>query len=380
MAPYTLLRLLRRPWQTVCAAILSGIFCFFLCFLSGYLEDQRRALHSVEDSYDILCVASDLAGTTTSSLRIGSVVTDSVRNPVYGMTDYIRNLSLTKEFSIQCDALGLEHGLLIGVTDAGCAPVLDPGLGGQIQYLDSYGRDLFADDQPVCLLSQAQYEMLGTNQFHAEIVDPCSDGSAFSVTLVVVGIYGGDDPTVYVPWPCAESWMAGMSAGVTCDSMRFYLKDNRAIQAFSALASKKFAAVDFNHESSLYDCALTIYDGPYRSAVAGITQNIRRMEILIPALLVLSLGVGFLAAFLNTKNERRTYALMRTQGVAGRQLFGSVLTEQLLPALAGTLTAIALRWQPLPAVGYLLCYTLGCGTAVLRVIRVRPLEILREQE
>ena len=126
--------------------------------------------------------------------------------------------------------------------------------------------------------------------------------------------------------------------------------------------------------------ALKIYDEQYRATVAALEQNIQRTALLVPLILLVSLGVGFLVSVLATRSERRTYALMRTLGMTRGRLFGSILREQLLlPAIAAVLCAVA-AGKPLSALSYLISHTIGCCIAVIRSVRVPPTAILREQE
>ena len=114
--------------------------------------------------------------------------------------------------------------------------------------------------------------------------------------------------------------------------------------------------------------------------MAALEQNIQRTALLVPLILLVSLGVGFLVSVLPTRSERRTYALMRTLGMTRGRLFGSILREQLLlPTTAAVFCAIA-AGKPLSALSYLIFHTIGCCIAVVRSVRVPPTAILREQE
>ena len=58
MNPYTLKRLLRRPWLSLLSIILTAAMCFLLCFLTDYLENQQQELETTRLSFEISCVVT----------------------------------------------------------------------------------------------------------------------------------------------------------------------------------------------------------------------------------------------------------------------------------------------------------------------------------
>ena len=126
--------------------------------------------------------------------------------------------------------------------------------------------------------------------------------------------------------------------------------------------------------------ALTIQDEQYRSTVATLEQNIQRVGYFIPVIMLLGLGVGFLASFLSTRNENKTYALMRTLGMNSKKLFWSILREQMVLAVVAAAIALAISGAWIAIAVYLVCYIIGCVTCVTKTIKVTPTAILREQE
>lgn len=155
----------------------------------------------------------------------------------------------------------------------------------------------------------------------------------------------------------------------------------RNLQALSEVAGRRFRTVDITAGSAGYpNIALTIHDEQYRATVAALEQNIRRTEYLLPLPLLLGLGIGFLVRFLSTRSGMCSYALMRPICLTRVRLFFSILAEQAaLPALAAAAVAVA-TGRFAPAGIDMVCYLIGCCAAVLRAIRVQPLEVLREQE
>ena len=387
MDPYVWKRLWRRPWLTLCGVVLSAVLCFLLCFLSGYQQAQQEKLKETQESFQVLCVLSNRRGTQTHGLRMGSVVYYIATSPEMGLLPYIHDLRMTKELEASCAQLGIAEGMLLGVTNERCADALDAAMGGGIVEME---EGFFESDELICLVSQEKYAMLGAEKTVTLFVkDPRYNpeygdwpgGGAGAVPMRVAGCYAGRGDEVFMPFRAA--WDLGYTlSGSSCvDSLAFVAADNLALDALKEAAMQHFGQVDpLADDNADPRIALTVHDEQYRAAVAVLEQNIRRTGYLLPLVVLLGLGVGFLVSFLATRGESRTYALMRTLGMTKRKLFFSVLREQVLLALPAVPLALALTGRFLPAAGYLLCHVMGCCAAVVRAVRIGPTAILREQE
>lgn len=408
MDPYFIKRLWRRPWLSLCSLILTGVLCFLLCYLSGYQAEQRQKLEETKESFDILCVVTNRRGTQSVSLRMGSSAHYFLTDPEGDMAPLIRDLRATKEFYVSSIALSLNDQPMIGVTNERCTEDLDPALGGSVTL---FVPEFYDTDGRFCLVSQELYEALveerkmqaeleGTEfdeaalreeVFSIHVTDPVLSeafltyaedglGKGF-VELTLAGYYAGSGESIYIPFQTSQDIAVEISNRLSTDSLAFLAVDNENLDAITRTASGVFGAVDplaDEHSSPRY--ALTIHDEQYRATVAALEQNIERTAYLLPIVMLLGLGVGFLISFLATRGERRTYALMRTLGMTRGKLFGSILREQLTLSVLAVAAVALLTGNPGPAAIYLGCYTVGCTAAVVRSVQVPPTAILREQE
>lgn len=396
MGPFTFTRIRRRPLFVLLAVLLSAVFLFLLRYLDGYREEQEVERVRIQDGFDVNCVVSNIQGSKTSGLRMQESYIDYVNDPQFesGLYEFVRNVRLTKEF--WGVLAGWEDRIdLLGVNAAACAEALAPEQGGQVWYEDWYKEDFFVDPDPVCLISSQMAQGLirddtGRLRIQLAVKDPyfSSTGSK-EIALEVAGIYAGEDQAIYLPWNFSMSLAREMSGITSCDSMRFYVKDNRKLPELAAAAERGFAPVDPNNTDTTYRYALTIHDEMYRAALSAVEQNIQRSSWMQPMLLVLSLGVGFLVSFLSGRSERRSYALMRTLGVSGRGVYGAVFAEQLLLGICGMamgagayrLSGLSIGNTPFLTAGvYFFCYILGCAGAVYRVTKAIPLQLLANVE
>lgn len=389
MDPFLLKRLWRRPWLSLCGLILSAVLCILVGYLSGYRQDQEARLQEVKEKFDILCVITNLQGTSSSDLKMEAKVPEFVLDTENGIGYYVRDVRLTKRFEYDAPTVTFKYyGLgtnLIGVNNPSCAQVLDPASGGYVTYLT---EDFYESDEYICIVSEMTYEQLDASVLPLRVTDPVSfltwhspDFSQRLLEFQIVGYYTGGGAEIYIPYYAAQRLSVEISGKGGCDSISFLAADNEGLDELTEAASVMFNSVNplvGNTASS--SLALTIHDEQYRATVAALEQNITRTGYLLPVVLVLGLGVGFLISFLYTRNERKTYALMRTLGMTRGRLFSSILREQLILVAVAVLAALAVTREILPAAIYFTCYAVGCAACIIRAIRVPPTAILREQE
>lgn len=309
MDPYFLKRLWRRPWLSVCSLTLSGVLCFLMCFLAGYRQEQARQLEQAQDSFEVLCVVSNLRGNQTSSLRLWSWAESFVTSDEYPLHSYVKDLRMTKEFEVSCPELMLSDAMAVGVTNARCVPRLDPALGGGTKEI---GDDFYTSRERICLVSESVYAELGEEKtVELSLRDPSVNEflepelGFGTYTFQIVGCYNGLGVDVYLPFGTARDIALEISGRTTVDSIAFLAADNRKLAELSEAASGKFKAVDPLAADSLNtSAALTIHDEQYRATVAALEQNLERSACLLPMLLLLSLAMGFLISLLSTRGGK----------------------------------------------------------------------------
>lgn len=388
MDPYLLKRLWRRPWLSLCSVILSIVLCVLIGYLSDYRQEQWDRLEEAEKSYDILCVVTDQKGTKSTSLRMDANILDYILDDGTALAPYMRDLRITKEFKYSAPDYGVapmngtDFTPLIGVTNERCADILNPALGVDVSY---FVDDFYERTDYVCLVSEGLYLELQEKVVLLNITDPIIDpkeepelGKA-AVKFQVVGYYAGRGSDIYIPFGAAMNLAQEVSLRTSCDSIAFLAADNLNLAAISQAAMEKFGVVD-PLSTNPEGLALTIQDEQYRATVATLEQNIQRVSYLVPVILLLGLGVGFLASFLSTRNEKKTYALMRTLGMNSKKLFWSILREQMVLAVVASVIALVISGARMAITVYLVCYIIGCVACVTKTIKVSPTAILREQE
>ena len=352
MDPYLFKRLLRRPWISLCTVFISLVLCVLISYIFSYRDEQKIGLEEAVQSYDVLCVVTDAKGTKSSGLRMDESYMDFVMDPESSLAPYISDLRITKEFKFSDPGYGIstlgsvDYTPLTGVISERCSDTLNPEFGAEITYLE---EDFYERTDYICILSEELYYELGEEKtIRLNVTDPVVDQNREpgvgkgTIEFKAVGYYPGRGSSIFMPFGAALKLSEEISGRVSCDSISFIASDNRKLDMISSAASEKFGAADPLAHASDESFALIIFDEQYRSSVAAMEQNIRRTDILIPLLFLLGAGTGFLASFLSTRNENRTYALMRTLGMTfsfrfcGNKLFRQLfrhLRHRFLPGL-----------------------------------------------
>ncbi len=391
MDPYLFQRLWRRPWLSVCSLILSAVLCFLMGFLTDYRADQQQRLEDTKTQYDILCVVTDRRGTRTNTLKMNEETLNFVLDESpEGFRQYTRDLRISKEFEYTCPVLGLTNVLdltVYGVNNERCADVLNPEMDASVTYLVD---NFYDQDEYLCLVSEEIYNQmveLERDTLKLFVEDPFISerirewvGTGV-IEATVAGYYSGTGNAIYLSFPAAMRLCDEITGQRSCDAISFYAADNERLEEISGAAKAYFGSVNPNApDNAIPHVGLTIHDEQYRATIAALEQNIARTGYLLPIVTALGLGVGFLISFLYTRNERRTYALMRTMGMTRGRLFGSILREQLVLVSVAVLIAFALTREGGSTAVYFVSYTIGCCMCIIRAIRVPPTAILRDQE
>lgn len=241
MDPYLIKRLWRRPWLSLCSLVLSGVLCFLMCFLTGYRQEQEDKLREAQNSFEILCVVSNVRGNQTTSLRLWSWAEHFVTSDEYELHKYVKDLRLTKEYEATSLELGITDALAVGVTNPRCCEQLDPALGGGTAYIDD---SFYTSEEMICLVSEEVYDRLGEHKtVILSLQDPAvnehveKDRGFGRFEFQVVGCYKGKSVNIYLPFPTAQNIGIEISGQTYVDSIAFLAADNTKLEELSKAAS-----------------------------------------------------------------------------------------------------------------------------------------------
>ena len=374
---YLLKHLGRKPWNTVATVFFCAVLCFLICFLSSYAARQEKELLNVQENMDIKCVITNARGNQTTELGIRAKYIDFVMNESSPFHQYVGEVETSKTFYVEND----KNYPYIGVSSEIVSDDLDPAMGGAyVAEIDFMNSSDF-----VCLVSMGEYEALKDKTLTVDIYDPRAKNEDNTVrhkvySFRVVGYYAGEGSVVYIPIRTAitMSSQIAMNGYYKFEEMSFTVKDNTRLKEMKETAKEVFIEAKPDNDRNAVDFALVFYDSNYLTTVANLKQSIGSVNFMLPFIMMLGLGLGFIISFLSTKGESRRYALMRAVGKTRVGLFFSVMCEQsIIPLFVAALCSVVF-FAPLAALEFFLFYEIGCVVAVIKVVSVRPMTILRE--
>lgn len=254
----------------------------------------------------------------------------------------------------------------------------------EIQWMDGCGTECLTGTEAVCLLPAYLGHLPGDNIPVVLQPQHIQKESNHLVAMVqVVGVYpdslsSGADlilPISYYEQLCMEkNWQ------LYIHNMDFIVADNRTL-----LDCKK-ALLELGLGAPDSPVRVSIDDRVFEGTVAPVRSNLQLLESLYRFFFVAVIGIGFFLCFLQAKNRKPEYAIMRLLGEDTTQVIIKALSEQFVLCLLGigfsaSLLLLAGQSANVAICGIILvCYILGATVAVLLTVRVNVMEIMRDKE
>lgn len=379
--------LLRRGGACLALVLLISVGACGMLLLSGLLQAQEDALNQTYEETEIRCVVSNLRGTKTDGLSIPASYLDlCTKGDRHDFYQWVERVCAKRTLSCTLDGLGEELSLS-GITFPEAAPTLLAENGGVIRYQNGYTEDIFQSDEPLCIVPYAFWLAM-------QAEDGDWDGeltitfAGQTVTVRIAGVYESDlVGAAYCPYAFLNSILQD-SAASTAESLSFYVKDTRTLDAFKREALKYFSEPLLTAEEKPMYFALTVQDGLFQQTAAQIEDNLFLLRLLLPALYAISVGIGFLASFLFARGRTRDFAVMRSLGVTRLGVTRLVFMEQLVigafGCIAGTVAGVLLwggasgtLWS---GALFTSCYLAGALAAVIWITKVSVMALLQQME
>ena len=395
----------KRIWRSPlpCAALAAVSFAFILMLqeLGGMLAQKRASLDALYRELPVNCTVSDATGTQTDGLFCGGVYLSACTDAEhYPLARLVKDVCFRRAIRYTCpaeEAAGEEiseetaqQSKLNGITRIAAAPLLAPEHGVEITWLPGYDETVFESELAVCLIPEdmAQYVEEGELSLVLSVEEYGKLICTLPASFIVAGTYTGASRLIYCPWAAMSALLGAEDCYVYADSISFTATDNYRLDELRRAASVYFAVgAHFSSNVNKQQFALTVHDSILKASAATIRGDIRLLETLIPLLLVLSAGIGFAASFLFMRSRRAEFAVMRSLGTSGAQVFLMAFAEQLSLTLLGMLPGFLAYglWRGAPrnvgtACIYLACHMAGMAAATLLIMRTNVMEALGAKE
>ena len=380
----TLAALWRRRTASLLLALAAALSAAASCLLQGLTARQEAAIEEMIDNTAIQCIVTNAQGTGTGNLQMVHGFVDMLtgRRHEQGcwLDQYVKNVRAKASAKLESPQ-GMELRRILSFDSD---PALSAGEGASIQMEEGWTEEALRSDSRVCLIPEGMET--GTNEAGQETVYVSME-DGIGVELQVAGrVSGGPGNVIWCPFYMPRQ--DGISELIWVETCSFDIGDNRRLEECRAAIYEIFVEPKPANISDIYTQGVLVQDEAYRNTLAEFQSNLSMLRLLLPVLIVLCGGIGFLAGYLTARGRMREFAVMRCLGVKRRQIFSQVLGEHLLltgiGALAGML-ALPLAEEIsgdllLRTVLLLAAYLAGSAAAVGGITRVNVMKLLREEE
>ena len=186
--------------------------------------------------------------------------------------------------------------------------------------------------------------------------------------------------------PTDQQMMDALLDSKYVSALTFKLSDPRVlVDVKDSLEELGFSSPKMDNHIRL---CIVIEDSQFNETLSSINQRSKYLEILYPVLIVLVCILGLVTGFLAVNSRREDIALMRGMGTQQRRRFPTIVGEQILLLIFGSLPAV-LAWyvrggasqiSKIEVYAFFICYALSVAMATLLQNTKSALSILSERE
>ncbi len=368
----------RKRWTALllCIALLEACAAMVLCMLT---ERQEAALDKTVNETVISCVVTRTNGTRQDDLHMLSSSVDLLlgrrHDEGYYQDEYIKNVRAVAKVNL----FSPSDFTMFCIMSPDSAPAFTEVEGGKMTLFEGWDESVFMSDQEVCVIPVGY---------------PCEEDyleirtADFTKRLKIIGTHTGPGNGFYCPFYTMRV-NDGITTTLFVDSCSFEIRETRLLEEARKSLYEVFVKPDINNAPSAMTFGLRIEDGIFQRTMAEIRGNIRTLQILLPALLLIGGAVGFFAAYLSTQSRLREYAVMRCLGMTRGKIFMAAFEEHLVLALAGAALGIILGIvinstltlrMLLYCIGGIAAFLIGTALSVSRVTRINVMKLMKTEE
>ncbi|MCL2221485.1 MAG: ABC transporter permease [Oscillospiraceae bacterium] len=389
MFRYALKRQLREGIKILAVPLVAFTLVVLINALGGIREWLEYEYEYTMDNFVVVAQLSDLWGDVTDELAVAQDYISIFTDPDMPVSLYrfTNELMLRRSFEVKSliGDIGVE---LIGVTGLAADAVLASET-SDVNFFYGYDESLMQGNELTAIVSDDLLEMVDGGRVSINIMVnlPGEEAKAREEEVTVIGTVSSDtgDSLVYLPfWTVSALAEDIAEAPLLSELLSITLAENRELSAFKDVASLIFPRVMPVFDTRPF--AMTIYDSEFFETLEPLRQNLILVDVAIPFVYIIAVGVGFLTSVLLTRQRKAEFAVMRSVGMRRGSIFTVALGEQFLLCIIGSalgLAAIAVFWGYLnferPLI-FLACYMLGAIFSAARAARTNVLLLLRERE
>ena len=371
-------RLRRNVGQLLLLVSMIIAVTVLLFGLHQYRAEMEARLDQVYDEFEIRCTVTEAGGAQITGLRIKKEIIALFEPSDGKLLPYVKDVFLIRE--VMSSLVGETPIKLYATTDPAAAPQTE---GFPIVFYEGYTSEDFAGEEALCVVSKPMLRTVDESSNITVQLDRYG-----TVEFRVIGYYNKDESAVYASWDALNDVFRNKGVNTTANSMSFTVADNRQLNELKQMLSEFFAPASTVYQGGSKP-GLIIDDALFRDQVTILERGILLMQIVQTLILLLSISIGCLLAYLNIRTRRLELAVMRSLGTRRGALYTEVLCEHAMFCLLGvalailgiTMFAAVPNAQQFKLIGiFIFCYLLGVAVAVWQVTSGKIMQTLKGKE
>ena len=371
-------RLRRNVGQMLLLGVMIAAVIALLLVLYQYQDRLEANLDQVYDEFEIRCTATTAGGAQVTNLKIKAETLALFEAPKGMLMPYIKDLFLLRE--VWNSMVGETPIKLYATTDPVSAPHLE---GIYVNFDAGHTPADLGGEEALCIVSEPLLERMDGQGNITVLLERYGE-----VTFHVIGHYESEEAAVFAAWYPLNAVFEDRGINTVAHSMAFTVADNRLLDELKQRLSEFFAPASTVYQGGT-KAGLIIDDALFRDQVTVLERGIILLQIVRLLILVLSIGISFLVAYLNIRGRRLELAVMRSMGTRRAALYTEVLCEHTLFCLLGVLIAAggvtllgtvpnAAHWRLIGQ--FTLCYLFGVAVSVSQVTSGKIMQTLKGKE
>lgn len=371
-------RLRRNGGHMLLIVCMIAAVMVLLLGLYQYRGEMEARLDRVYDEFEIRCTVTEAGGAQTAGLRIKKEIVALFQPPDGRLLPYVKDVFLIRE--VMSSVVGETPIKLYATTDPAAAPQTE---GLPILFCEGCTSKDLSGEEALGVVSEPMLRMVDENGNITVQLERYG-----TVELRVIGYYEKGENAVFASWNALNDVFRDKGVNTTSNSMAFTVADNRQLNELKQMLGDFFAPASTVYQGGSKP-GLIIDDALFRDQVTVLERGILLLRIVQMLILILSLGISFLVAYLNIRARRLELAVMRSLGMRRAALYIVVLCEHAMFCLLGVVLAVlgiimfaaVPNAQQLRLIGtFVICYLLGVALAVAQVSAGKIMQTLKGKE
>lgn len=326
----TLAALFRRKGASLLLSAVAALGVFASIALQNLTVRQESAMADMVQNAQIHCVLTDPQGLGSDNLQMFSAFVDMLMGLRHErgcyLDEYVKNVRAKASISLEQPQNMTLRRILSFDSDRALTAVA----GAQITMAEGWTEDALQTNARVCLIPAGLETQTGADG------QPCVTVTINGVPLelqVIGTVSGSAGNAIWCPFYLQQQ--EGITEAFRVESCSFDIQDNARLEECKAAIYEFFVEPSLSNRNDGLSYGVLIEDETYQSTLAELRSNLSMLRLLLPILIVLCGGIGFLAAYLTTRGRVQEFAVMRCLGLKQRSIFGQVFEEQALLAIVG---------------------------------------------